>query len=315
MPQAYPLRGGSAAAFENNRARTYDPRVGRWTSQDPLGLRPDSNPYRYVGNAPTDGIDPFGLEKYEGWKYWEQDPTYKKKKEDTPNWTIQNEGKEDETRRTPGKKDGPLGEEGPYMRTKDEYEAFRMAIEYRTLDKDPVTPPEQEKKFEHYGNSGVYIFNRYEVQIVDPFRWGVKQGATIKDQEDGKEPSKRNQLLPGGVYMLDPPNGKPEEKFINWAKDFDEKDPEKAWNKLEIEFYPPKKEDDKWLPAEIKTKLNGHPIWEGPIKQGDKAATGTGKSRSMKTDYVTKGYIFLQSHWGSQVEFRNPVIETLPPKQ
>ena len=30
-------------------------------SQDPAGLGPDSNPYRYCGNGPTDGTDASGL--------------------------------------------------------------------------------------------------------------------------------------------------------------------------------------------------------------------------------------------------------------
>ena len=46
-------------------ARWYDPTTGRWDEQDPLGLLPDSNDYRYVGNGPTDSIDPYGL-----WNLW-----------------------------------------------------------------------------------------------------------------------------------------------------------------------------------------------------------------------------------------------------
>jgi RHS repeat-associated protein len=42
-------------------ARWYNSAAGRWLSQDPLGLGPDGNPYRYVGNGPTDGTDPSGL--------------------------------------------------------------------------------------------------------------------------------------------------------------------------------------------------------------------------------------------------------------
>ncbi len=34
--------------------------LGRWFSQDPLGLSPDSNPYRFVGNNAISGIDPRG---------------------------------------------------------------------------------------------------------------------------------------------------------------------------------------------------------------------------------------------------------------
>jgi RHS repeat-associated protein len=43
-------------------ARYYLPSSGRWVSQDPLGLRPDSNPYRYVENHPLQSIDPSGLQ-------------------------------------------------------------------------------------------------------------------------------------------------------------------------------------------------------------------------------------------------------------
>jgi RHS repeat-associated protein len=45
-------------------ARWYNSAAGRWLSQDPLGLGPDSNPYRYVGNGPTDEADPSGLAYY-----------------------------------------------------------------------------------------------------------------------------------------------------------------------------------------------------------------------------------------------------------
>ncbi len=45
-----------------NRARYLDPFTGRWTSQDPIGLKAgDLNLYRYVGNSPTNRTDPNGL--------------------------------------------------------------------------------------------------------------------------------------------------------------------------------------------------------------------------------------------------------------
>lgn len=40
--------------------RWYLPGSGRWASPDPLGLRPDVNPYRYVSNDPLGAIDPTG---------------------------------------------------------------------------------------------------------------------------------------------------------------------------------------------------------------------------------------------------------------
>jgi RHS repeat-associated protein len=42
-------------------ARDYSPQMRRWLEQDPSGLGPDSNPYRAMGNAPTNGTDPSGL--------------------------------------------------------------------------------------------------------------------------------------------------------------------------------------------------------------------------------------------------------------
>jgi len=44
------------------RARYYDGRIGRFTSEDPLGLSAgDVNLYRYVHNRPTMATDPYGL--------------------------------------------------------------------------------------------------------------------------------------------------------------------------------------------------------------------------------------------------------------
>ena len=48
--------------LQYNRARYYDPGIGRWISQDPTQFNAgDSNLYRYVNNAPTNATDPSGL--------------------------------------------------------------------------------------------------------------------------------------------------------------------------------------------------------------------------------------------------------------
>ncbi len=41
--------------------REENPETQNWTTQDPSGLGPDSNPYRFVGNDPTNATDPSGL--------------------------------------------------------------------------------------------------------------------------------------------------------------------------------------------------------------------------------------------------------------
>ena len=66
-PDATILFGFTGAAHDGetnldyHRARYYDATIGRWITQDPIGLTVDSNPYRYVENSPTRGIDPSGL--------------------------------------------------------------------------------------------------------------------------------------------------------------------------------------------------------------------------------------------------------------
>ncbi|MCC7339273.1 MAG: hypothetical protein IT422_29625, partial [Pirellulaceae bacterium] len=47
------------------RARHYDASLGRFTQRDPIGLAGgDANLFRYVGNSPTNAIDPSGLHRW-----------------------------------------------------------------------------------------------------------------------------------------------------------------------------------------------------------------------------------------------------------
>src|SRR5262249_5941281 len=53
--------------LQYNRARYYDPKTGRWTSQDPLGLEEGaSNLYRYAKNTPQNQTDPSGRQPRPG---------------------------------------------------------------------------------------------------------------------------------------------------------------------------------------------------------------------------------------------------------
>lgn len=45
------------------RARYYDPRIGRFINEDPVGLSGGTNLFGYVDNAPVAGVDPLGLSK------------------------------------------------------------------------------------------------------------------------------------------------------------------------------------------------------------------------------------------------------------
>ncbi len=53
-----------ATELQNNLNRWYDPKAGRWISEDPIGFAAgDANLYRYVGNEPTGWVDPDGKSK------------------------------------------------------------------------------------------------------------------------------------------------------------------------------------------------------------------------------------------------------------
>jgi RHS repeat-associated protein len=56
-----------ATGLQNNLNRWYDPSIGRWISEDPIGFEAgDANLYRYVGNSSTNSIDPSGLKPWWG---------------------------------------------------------------------------------------------------------------------------------------------------------------------------------------------------------------------------------------------------------
>jgi RHS repeat-associated protein len=53
----------SSVKLQYNRARYFDPGIGKWISMDPLGFGPgDANLYRYVANEVAYRIDPTGLD-------------------------------------------------------------------------------------------------------------------------------------------------------------------------------------------------------------------------------------------------------------
>jgi RHS repeat-associated protein len=75
LPTRYGYTGRERDDFTglmHYRARHYSPELGRFISEDPIGLAGgDINIYAYVGNSPTNYKDPSGLERYGGTFYKE----------------------------------------------------------------------------------------------------------------------------------------------------------------------------------------------------------------------------------------------------
>lgn len=53
---------GRQTGFYYYRARYYDPKIGRFISEDPIGFRGGINFYAYVENNPVNDTDPTGLQ-------------------------------------------------------------------------------------------------------------------------------------------------------------------------------------------------------------------------------------------------------------
>lgn len=79
------------------QARYYDPRIGRFLSQDPIGFKPSKphmfNRYAYVGGDPVNRRDPFGMESYddleeEGEGKKEEKDEAKSRGDDHGTWVI-----------------------------------------------------------------------------------------------------------------------------------------------------------------------------------------------------------------------------------
>lgn len=270
-----------------------------------------------------------------GWDRWEQTPMGQvrgEKNAATPDWTEPVAG----TWRTPGPPaagQDNIGEEGGYYRTKDQWGQFTMTVEFRFAP-EPTrvragTPTVKPMTNQDFGNSGVYIHDRYEVQIIDPSRFdspndpagGVPYEGEVKNDPRDADVGNRNKQVPGSLYGVDSPNPKavPNGKFNNQSK------PAPTWNTLVIEYCPPVLEADPANPgkmriktaAKLKTILNGKLVWGTVDADGNEVAAeikdatgplkGTGGRKNAEP--VDRGPIYLQSHWGNQVEFRSPVVK------
>lgn len=203
--------------------------------------------------------------------------------------------------------------EGPYLKTNDTYGAFTFTVDWRVKDVgQSATPMNVDGTYrmptnpEHYGNSGVYIYDRYEVQTISttaPFGQAVPAV--------GK--SSAEQLTPGWAYGVRAPAGQPGPINFSTAPG--------QWNRMVVEFTPPTlnglvvvtaaklKVSFQFLNANgtiasCWVSYGGVGGWNLVDAQGN-PLVGTGGTRNKMTP-LASGSIYLQGHWGSLVEFKNP---------
>ena len=151
---------------------------------------------------------------------------------------------------------------------------FSLHIEFRLPYKPGRLPSSQDR-----GNSGLYLFNNYEIQVLDSFALDFKkENNAIKLQSDSKQ-------WCGCFYKFKHPD-------VPMAL------PPLTWQTYDIDFTAPKFEGEKKVEnARITVRHNGVLIHDDvELPKG----TGAGGGRPEKA----KGLIHLQGH-GNPVAFRN----------
>jgi len=164
--------------------------------------------------------------------------------------------------------------------TNAEFGDFELHLEFRLPYKPEAAPGSQDR-----GNSGIYVFNRYECQVLDSFGNDYVEA----NWPDGRAPSRPNQWC-GSFYKTKTPD-------VPMCL------PPLVWQTYDIDFTAPRFDDEgkKTANARATVRLNGVVVHDDfELKRG----TGAGAKRAE----VARGPIYLQGH-GNPVRFRNVWIQ------
>ncbi|GGX59176.1 hypothetical protein GCM10010358_11850 [Streptomyces minutiscleroticus] len=154
------------------------------------------------------------------------------------------------------------------IRTKDAYQDFRLHVEFRV----PLLPADVTGQ--DRGNSGIFLQDRYELQILDSY------GDTTLDTNEA-----------GAIYLKKAPD-------VNAAKA-----PE-TWQTYDIVFRAARYDEDGRKTADARVTV----VWNGKKVHDDIALDGP--TASGRSETPAAGAIRLQDH-GNKVRFRDIRVEPL----
>ncbi|MBT8045367.1 MAG: DUF1080 domain-containing protein [Verrucomicrobiae bacterium] len=165
-------------------------------------------------------------------------------------------------------------------KTKKDVGSFKMHLEFKLPYKPTRNPSNQDK-----GNSGIYIYNNYEIQVLDTF---------ALDYASKEHPIKL------------------ESKMFQWCgclyrmkmADFNMCLPPLVWQTYDIEFTAPVFKDGQ------KTKNAILTVYHNGVKIHDKVELKTGTGAGARRKQLARGPIFFQNH-GNPTIYRNVwIVET-----
>lgn len=164
--------------------------------------------------------------------------------------------------------------------SKKDVGSFKMHVEFMLPFKPERNPSNQDK-----GNSGIYIFHNYEIQVLDTF---------ALDYSSKEHPIKlESQMKQWGGCL-----------YKTKMADLNMSLPPLVWQTYEIEFTAPVFKDDKKTENAIITVLHNG------VKIHDKFELKTGTGAGARRKQLAKGPIFFQNH-GNPTVFRNVwIVET-----
>jgi hypothetical protein len=173
------------------------------------------------------------------------------------------------------------------------------------------------RRVSYFGNSGVYIYDAMEVQIIDQNSIdGLGKrilvsgtGPGTKVEHLGYEPEAANTLVTGIPY------GVGTVKFTNGGKPVNNLRPPGQWNDMTVKFVPKyatnpqtnQPDTGKLTGGSITVTLNGKETFQGFASKG----TGNTRSKIPLAD-VSDRDVYLQAHYGSAVSFRHIEISAPP---